>query len=235
MRTNGSRHTKPTENTLSLDDPRVKVAKDNSYALDQRISFVEINAPDSCERWLVLSLLLASRRAYAHLWKGWPVESAYTAWACRNLLELRIFAKYLVLSPENRKRFMYDFIIDSEQTTEVQKRLAGQVAPNLSLEQYDFLLQSLASKRDDLDFTENKYLKPRDLAPSLGLGDEFDFMNKLCSKLVHPTVQSILSDDKDAQSERDLFFLKGRDYLADLMREITPFAQSLCVETPETN
>ena len=213
----------------------MKVAEDNSYALDRRISFIERNAPYSCEKWLVVSLLLASRRAYAHLRKGWPVESAYTAWACRNLLELRIFVKYIVLSSENRKRFMYDFLIDSKQTTEMQKRLAGQVAPNLSLEQYDFLLQSLASKRDDLNFTENKYLKPSELATSLGLSDEFDVMNKLCSKLVHPTVQSILSTDVDAQPERDLLFLKGRDYLADLMREITPFAQSLCVEPPEAD
>jgi hypothetical protein len=224
-----------SNDTLSFDDPRVKVAEDNACVLKALIYSVERHAPNSPEKWLVLSLLMASRRAFAHLRKGWPVESAYTAWACRNLLELRIFAKYIVLSPENQKRFMYDFLIDSEQTTVMQKRLAGQVSPSLNLEQYDILMQNLASKKAELGFAECNYLKPAKLAKQMGLCEEFEVMNKLCSKLVHPTVQSILSADVDAQPERDLLFLKGRDYLADLMREITPFAQSLCVEPPETD
>src|ERR1700733_5144385 len=46
--------------------------------------------------WLTTSLLKSSYRAFTHLRKGWAKDTPYSAWTCRNLLELRIITKHVI-------------------------------------------------------------------------------------------------------------------------------------------
>jgi hypothetical protein len=103
------------------EDPRIKISENNFIALGEWLSALEQLPANSDDRWIAKSLLKFAHRAYAHLRIGVIQDSTYCAWACRNLLELRIFVKWLLHSSAERKRFCHDFYIDSEQQTEAQK------------------------------------------------------------------------------------------------------------------
>ncbi|MGD0733127.1 MAG: hypothetical protein ABR956_17825 [Terracidiphilus sp.] len=222
---------------LSPVDPRITIAEKNVVILEEWLSHIEQLAPASNESWLLISLLKSARRAYHHLRNGWQCDSTYTAWACRNLLELRVFAKYIAASPENRKRFVCDLIVDSEEKSEALKNLAFRVTPELSLNYDDPHPGIHRAMRDDLSFQGGKYLSATQLAPQLGLEADFRFTHKMCSKLVHPTAQSILSIDLEDQNERDVHLLYGCNYLTEVVNDIIPVAQALVgrptVSTPQ--
>jgi hypothetical protein len=214
---------------LSPGDPRIGVAEENVVILEEWLSNLEQLSPASNESWLIISLLKSARRAYQHLRNGWQCDSTYTAWACRNLLELRIFAKYIAVSPENLKRFVCDLIVDSEEKSVALKKLALRFSPELSLDYDDPNPEIHRSMRDKLSFQGSNYLSAMHLASQLGLEEDFNFMYKMCSKLVHPTAQSVLSIDSEDQNERDVHLLYGCNYLTDLVNDVIPMAQALAV------
>jgi hypothetical protein len=95
------------------DDPRVKAAEVNSILLQERLPAIESRADKSRDQWLATSLLKSAHRAYIHLRHGWSEDTAHSAWACRNLLELRIITKYVLQSSAERHRFVDDMYIDA--------------------------------------------------------------------------------------------------------------------------
>jgi hypothetical protein len=215
------------ELVLSPDDQRIMVAEDNLVILEEWLSHVERLAPECNDSWLLVSLLKSTLRVYNHLRNGWQSDSTYTAWACRNLLELRIFAKFITISSDNRKRFMGDLIVDCEQKTKALTKLAFLVTPELSTDYDDPHPEIIQNMRNKLDFQGKDYLSPMNLAKQLGLEDDFQLMHKLCSKQVHPTAQSILSIGLESQHERDVHLLYGCKYLTDLVNDIIPLAKEL--------
>ena len=60
------------------------------------------------ERRVALSLVKSSRLAHYHMCRSWRRDTTDIAWACRNLLELSVFAKYVAQSPANLMRFVED-------------------------------------------------------------------------------------------------------------------------------
>ncbi len=72
----------------------------------------------------------------------------------------------------------------------------------------------------------NSFLKPTKEAKRLGLEHELS-IHKLCSKLVHPTAQSVLLINRESQDERDAFFLHGGRYLIELVNDLGPFVEGL--------
>ena len=91
--------------------PTARVARASIIVLKEMLSSLESPAavgdgPKADDRWLTTSLLKSSYRAFTHLRKGWAKDTPYTAWACRNLLELRIITKYVIHSPVERRRFI---------------------------------------------------------------------------------------------------------------------------------
>jgi hypothetical protein len=68
-------------------------------------------------------------------------------------------------------------------------------------------------------------LKVVELARSVDLGDAYDGMNKLCSKLVHPTAWSLFT--AEVRSERfpevsEIFLVYGAQYYAMVLAEFRP-------------
>jgi hypothetical protein len=212
---------------LGIDDPRLKVAHDNILILEEWILYLGEKEPKTNDTWFAASMLKSARRAYNHLHEGWRSDSTYTAWACRNLLELRVFARFIVGSAANRARFLNDWFIDMEQTTDAQKKVTTQQIASSDTSDHDLQLIKLRSMKASLGLAETQYLKVGDLAAQLGLDAEFRGMNKLCSKLVHPTAQSILSIEFDDQSERDTLLLIGCSALSELLSDVAAFVQTL--------
>ena len=114
------------------DDWRVRNIEEQAPRLDLSIAHLEGNIDDSRwgrDLWMILCLIKAAKRAYTHLRSGRLDDSSHVAWACRNLLEIRIFSKYVSLSAENRKRFMNDMTVDTVQTNDAIIRMMELVRP----------------------------------------------------------------------------------------------------------
>jgi|SRR6266700_804873 len=61
---------------------------------------------------IVSELMDATLSNYSRLKQGYNEKSPLLAWACRNLLELAIFSKYVLISEANARRFALDRLID---------------------------------------------------------------------------------------------------------------------------
>ena len=73
---------------------------------------------------LLSVLLIAVSREYEQLKAGHEKYTGLAAWACRNLLELDIFTKWVLQSPANAKRFVADVAIDGTELFEFDERVA---------------------------------------------------------------------------------------------------------------
>lgn len=217
------------EASLRNDDPQVRKADryialcDGLYAILGSLRNIDSKHDDV---WVAQSILRSSRRAYLHMCNGWRSDSTYVGWACRNLIELRFFANYVVKSPENRRRFIDDLSIDSEQSNDALAGLIKAHQPGSETKDREL------GKLRDLDnivrrgtsFQGKKYLVPTQLEvdfPTNGLLA----VHKLCSKLVHPTAQSILISE--SQHERDGLFLCGASCFITLVDELVAFVKTL--------
>ena len=87
--------------------------------------------------------------------------------------------------------------------------------------------KAVKALNDKLKFEGKSYLSATDLAKKMSFGEEFGALHTICSKLVHPTAQSILSIDLEDQHQRDALFILGGGYLIDLMNDLAPFMQLL--------
>jgi hypothetical protein len=124
--------------------------------------------------------------------------------ACRNLLELRIITKYILQSSAERHRFVDDMYVDATGYTQATKTVAAQLDPELDLKDHDSMLKMIEARRVKRQFTEKTYVPVRFMARKVGLLSNYEAMNTLCSKMVHPTSLSVLSiefEDK-AQAKR---------------------------------
>lgn len=213
-----------------FNDPRIKAAEASVLALQQCLSAMESGAPETHDRWIATALLKAAHRAYVHLDHGWPGDTTYSAWACRNLLELGIITKYVLQSPTERRRFLDDMYRDAEAYTRSTKTVSTQLVPQMNVDSYDSLMGSLKARMVARKITAgSKYLPVQVMADSVGLRGNYDAMNKVCSKMVHPTSLSVLTVEyeDDAQANRDMMLLAGCIYFNELVTQIIPFAESL--------
>ncbi len=62
---------------------------------------------------MLMCLLTALLREYRSLTVGFKKSTPLLAWACRNMLELNIYTKYVLLNGSNAKDFADDMWIDA--------------------------------------------------------------------------------------------------------------------------
>lgn len=123
------------------------------------------------------------------------------AWAARNVLELRIWTRYIFQSSENVTRFRQDELIDGAETLEALIVFDKEVLAK----EHDGLLQVTEENVERLNGLRKvireqgvegkKHLSTGALSGSLGLGREFVAFNRLTSKLVHPSALSMYATD----------------------------------------
>jgi hypothetical protein len=137
----------------------------------------------------------------------------------RNLLELAVFTKYVLMSEANARRFAEDRLIDGCNIITSLRTLEFHINPNSDTKLLDDALVRMQAQMAAENVTATKYLAVGSLAEIVGMKEEYACMNRVCSKLVHPTAWSILAVNKgdNAFSQfRPIFFQAGAQYLSDL-------------------
>jgi hypothetical protein len=89
--------------------------KTTDYAFEQIKRYMELpadinNTDDAFDMSHVL--LICILREYKQLREGYEKYTGLAAWACRNLLELNVFTKWILVSDTNAKLFMADVAVD---------------------------------------------------------------------------------------------------------------------------
>jgi hypothetical protein len=211
------------------DDPRLSAADASIIKLEECVSAIENGGPQTKDQWLATSLLKSARRAFVHLLCAWAEDTNYSAWACRNLLELNIIALHVVQSPTERRRFISDFYVDAAAYTQATKTISAELVPEMNPEDHNSVLGTIATIKTERQFTDSRYVPVRVRAEKVGRLDHYLAMNTVCSKMVHPTSLSILSVEFEdrAQANRDILLLSGSVYLTDLVTIIIAFIQTL--------
>lgn len=141
------------------------------------------------------------------------------AWACRNLLELAIFTKYVLASEANARRFAGDRFIDGCDIITSLRALELHLNPQSDTTPLDEALARMQAQMAAEGVTAKKYLATGALAESVGMKEDYISMNRVCSKLVHPTAWSVLAMNKEDNSfsqSREIFFQCGAQYGCDV-------------------
>jgi len=173
------------------------------------------------------NLLNSVSKQYQNLKFGYEKDTALEAWACRNLLELDVYIRYVLKSESNARRFVGDVTIDGIDIFESMKKWMEYVSPeseNLELKE---TLRLAYERRNAEGLNNEKYLNVRALAKEVGMEVDYDHTFKLCSKLVHPTAFSLLSmnDDGEYAYFREILFHAGMRYGLDAFTMIRDYQE----------
>jgi hypothetical protein len=169
---------------------------------------------------IVRELVDASLTNYQELRRGFVEgNNPLLAWACRNLLELIIFLKFVLHSGDNARRFGDDRLVDGSELVRALRDLELHYDPNASTGILDDALDQMQRQMSTESITASKHLEVRRLAEMVGLKEDYAAVNRVCSKLVHPTSWSVLAMNKGTNSfpgAGELLFLYGVGYLAQI-------------------
>jgi hypothetical protein len=175
---------------------------------------------------IVLALSDATKINYRTLREAFEVdEQTLMAWSCRNLLEIAIFTKFALYSKANADEFVADRLIDASQIGTSLKKLELYLNPKLKVSAFDVMIEKFATQMRDEGITRTKYRTARELAEQVGMLEEYETMNKVCSKFVHPTAWSLFTADLGSlrfPDARDVFYGCGAQYFAMVFAEIAP-------------
>jgi hypothetical protein len=173
------------------------------------------------------NLLNSVLKQYQNLKFGYEKDTALEAWACRNLLELDIYVRYVLKSESNARRFAGDVTIDGIDIFESLKKWMEYVSPESKNLELNETLRLAYERRDAEGLKGKKYLNVRALAKEVGMEDDYEHTFKLCSKLVHPTAFSVLSmnDDGEYAHFREILFHAGMRYGVDAFTVIRDYSE----------
>jgi hypothetical protein len=152
----------------------------------------------------------------AHVDNNYPL----LAWACRNLLELTVFMKYVLISEANARRFGDDRLIDGVEIFTALKELELHYDPATPTVPLDDAIAQMRAQMAAENVTESGHLAVGRLADQVGMTQEFRTMNRVSSKLVHPTAWSVLAVNAETNSfpdAKDILFLSGVGYMAQML------------------
>jgi hypothetical protein len=178
---------------------------------------VELEQSDTEARWyrdLLLCLVNSTLREHLNLKIGCQRSTAFLSWACRNLLELSILAKYVGLSEKHAKRLVGDRIIDGIDLFESFEAWYAYVDPQRQQPELGQILARLRAQKAKAGLPETKFLRANELAKSVGMETEFRHMNKVCSKFIHPTAWSVLNalNECELRGMRSILLTSGVTY-----------------------
>ena len=173
---------------------------------------------------IVFELIDATLSNYDQLKIGYNDNNSHLlAWACRNLLELAIFTKYVLISEANARRFADDRLIDGCNIITALRTLELHINPNSDTTLLDDALARMQAQMTAEGVTAKRYLDAGSLSETVGMKEDYACMNRVCSKLVHPTAWSVLAVNKGENAfsqSRPIFFTCGVQYGCDLYLEI---------------
>jgi hypothetical protein len=213
---------------MALDPNVVDLADDAFRRLDVFTNSWPIPTDEETGRFyhVVSALSSAAKDNYRTLRKAFQAdEQASMAWSCRNLLELAILTKFALACKSNADELAADRLIDGLRIGTALKKLELYLNPNLQGSAFDALIDRFTRQMQEEGITRTRFLDIRDLATQVGLRDEFETVNKVCSKFVHPTSWNLFTADLGSDrfpDARDVFFASGAQYFAMVYAEIAP-------------
>ena len=175
---------------------------------------------------IVIALSDATKTNYMTLRKAFADdEQTLMAWSCRNLLELAIFTKFALASKANADEFAADRLIDGQEIGTSLKTLELHLNPGLTASAFDSVIERFGKQMSEEGITRSKYLSARRIADQTDMTEEYETINKVCSKFVHPTAWSLFTADIGSErfpEARDIFYGCGAKYFATIFAEIAP-------------
>jgi hypothetical protein len=163
-------------------------------------------------RNLLLGILNSTLLDFRYLQIGEKQHSPYlAAWSCRNLLELKVIATYVLASAANAKTFKNDFVVDAKEFYEaIGKRhrathpkfiaarraleagLQREIARGPQTQETDEETEAYRKVMDEFGISpKSKPMRSGEIARLISQNEEFDPMFKVCSKIMHRTALSI--------------------------------------------
>jgi hypothetical protein len=173
-------------------------------------------------------------RNYDLLRRGFEDDAQeYLAWACRNLLEVAVFMRCVLASRAKADEFASHRWIDEIEVVERLKTLDFLMNPSLTASGFDAMLSDFNQKMSADGVVRTAHLITRNWAKDAGLIQEFDCINKVCSKFVHPTVWSILTEDIGSArfpDAKDLLYGFGATYFLDVYVRFKEHVEAHCLK-----
>jgi hypothetical protein len=147
----------------------------------------------------LVRLMNALLTEFQKLKAGFTKNTGMLAWACRNILELNIFIQYVLCSKSNLKRFLGDRLIDGIEIFETFKAWQLFYEPGALTPEIDETLRLARVRKDMEGLVEAKPLRAFPMSEEVGLALEYQHLNKVCSKLIHPTAWSLLAMNDEGE------------------------------------
>lgn len=172
---------------------------------------------------IVTAISRAAMKNYATLRQAFDDDSYdLLAWSCRNLLELDIFMKYVLMSKANADEFATHRLIDGLEIAEHLQEFDLHANPS-PINDLDFTIGELKQKMAAEGMLLSRRLSTRQWAKIVHMGEDYDAVNKVCSKLIHPTAWAILTEGVGSDlfpEAREIFYGSGARYFMDIFVSI---------------
>ena len=111
------------------------------------------------------------------------------ALSCRNLLELAIFAQFVLQCKANADELAADRLIDTADIAiESEEGWCPNCNPPGDTADLDKAIRLCQKQIAEEGVDRDRYLKTSQLATKLNMRSEYNSVNTLCSKFVHPSV-----------------------------------------------
>jgi len=143
------------------------------------------------------------------------------AWACRNVMELRILVRFVCQSRANLDRFVNDISTIGPSTLRVQLRLLNDLAKQVpdpmraTPDQYREF-ENMQRARAEAGLGEDSPLMARTCASKVGLEKEYLAFSSITSPLIHPSAISVLKTF-DLESYSDVLTSLGLKLAGDVI------------------
>jgi len=175
---------------------------------------------------VVSALYYSADRNYAEMCDAYDRQDQVSvAWKCRNLMEIAIYATFALQSKQNADDFAADRLIDGRDIGIALQKIVAELNPSQTDPDLEASLKDIEKKMAAEHVTRTQFLRIGDLAKRVNLRDEYDNLNRVCSKFVHPTAWSIFAMDElptRVPSAGEILFGYGAMYLAMVEAEIRP-------------
>ena len=196
------------------------------------------NDPPKEEDWYInifVGILHETWRATRHMFSGLRLgEMTYLSWAARNALELQVWTKYVIASRTNARRFHEDKFVDGTEVIALTDDLhLIDKRAEIYREAFDEMKATIAEfmTHQGIDAKGKKHLNVGSVAQQVEFGPEFQAMNRLFSKLVHPTAYSILTP---LGNEREIImkstFYSASCYCHDILHDVNAHFQAIGIQ-----
>lgn len=167
---------------------------------------------------LATGLLNATLREYHHLRLGLKHSTEMTAWACRNLLDLHIYTRYALSSPEHARRLEGERLMDGRELFDAFQSWLARNDPELVPAAVPSMLHRMTEQMSDAGLNETPPLKLKRISADVGLADEWANMGRLSLKLAQPNAFSILGDVAPVDEWRPILFRAGAGHGLEIFR-----------------